>query len=157
MPEEEKFFRDTVRVTLHVLTQKGWEVLGWPGRDQPGGDNFFGLTPLTRPYGLLPGMVFQVQVWTIPERGPIVQSTFRSGLVEIECYNAVPPKRLPPDEHITRTVRTDPNGVATTTLTDAGWWALTAVRAGANRTHNGKSYPVVERTTLWVFVDEKGQ
>jgi uncharacterized GH25 family protein len=158
MPEEEKFYQDTVRVTLHVLTQNGWDVLGWPGRGEAGGADFFGLAPLTRPYGLRPGMVFQAQAWTMPAAGAPPQEPvpFRYGLVEIERYNAAPPKDLPADEHITRRVRTDPNGVATGTLTEAGWWGLTAVRDGTSRLHNGKLFPVHRRTTLWVFVDEKG-
>jgi uncharacterized GH25 family protein len=153
IPEEEKFFQDTVRVTLHVLTQKGWDVVGWPG-----GTDFFGLAPLTRPYGLRPGMVFQAQVWAAPEPGAATREPvpFCRGLVEIERYNPAPPRELPADEFITRTVRTDPNGVATGTLPEAGWWALTAVRDGTPRERNRKKYPVERRATFWVFVDEKG-
>ena len=47
-------------------------------------------------------------------------------LVEIERYNAVVPKELPPDEQITRTAKTDPNGIFTCTLTEPGWWCLAA-------------------------------
>jgi cobalt/nickel transport protein len=155
IPEEEKFFEDSVRVTLHVQTQKGWDVLGGAGPSKSS-DDFFGLAPLTRPYGLQRGMVFQAQAWTMPKadsagREPV---PLRHGQVEIERYNAVAPKELPPDEHITRSVRTDPNGVATTTLTEPGWWGLTALRSGPAREHNGKKYPVQQRATLWVFVDE---
>jgi hypothetical protein len=74
--------------------------------------------------------------------------------VEIERYNADPPKTLPPDEHITRTVRLDPNGVATTTLSEPGWWCLTVSRPQGTRMRDGKSYPLRQRATLWVFVDE---
>ncbi len=77
--------------------------------------------------------------------------------MEIERYNPTPPKELPPDEHITRTVKTDPSGVATCTLTEPGWWCLTAQRDAGKMEHNRKSYPVRQRTTLWVFVDEKPQ
>ena len=42
---------------------------------------------------------------------------------------------------ITITV-TDPNGVVTTTLTESGWWGLTATRDGGTRQHDGKPYPV---------------
>jgi uncharacterized GH25 family protein len=50
-------------------------------------------------------------------------------------------------------VRTDPNGVVTCTLPEAGWWCLTAQRAAGERKHEGKEYPVRERSTLWVHVD----
>jgi hypothetical protein len=74
--------------------------------------------------------------------------------VEVERYNAAPPAKLPADEHITRTVKTDPTGVATTTLTEPGWWCLTASRPRGTRMHEGKPYRVRQRCTLWVYVDE---
>ena len=139
MEEEQEFFHDSVKVILHVQAQKGW--------DQAAGQAFE-LLPLTRPYGLQAGMVFQAQA--LVEGKPLPGS-----LVEIEHYNATAPKQLPPDEHITRTVKTDPNGVATVTLPEAGWWAITAVRDGGTRVRDGKNYPVKTRSTLWVPVDDK--
>ena len=136
LEEEAEFVQDMVKVVYHVQAQKGWDAsLSYKG---------FEWVPLTRPYGLEPGMVFQAQ--TIP-----------SALVEIERYNATPPKTLPPDEQITRVVRSGPNGVATCTLTDAGWWAITAVRNGGKAVHDGKDVPLRQRSTLWVFVDEKAK
>jgi cobalt/nickel transport protein len=157
MEEDQEFLHDTVKVLLHVQAQKGWDVAA--GKD-------WELVPLTRPYGLLPGAAFQAQV-----RAPIqledkepprpkppnwVKEPPRLGpLVEIERYNPLPPNELPADEFITRTVRADPNGVATTTLPEAGWWCLTAQRNGGKKEHNSKMYPVHQRTTYWVYVDEK--
>src|SRR5262249_46557511 len=128
-------------VVLHVQAQKGWEAVVGQG---------FEMTPLTRPYGLEPGMVFQAQALLDGKPAP-------RALVEIERYNATPPKQLPADEHITRSVRTDPNGVATCTLTEPGWWSITALRDGGQREHNGKKYPMKQRATLWVYVDEKAK
>ncbi len=139
MKEEKIFFQDTVKVVLHVEDQDGWDAAA--GRP-------FELVPLTRPYGLEPGMVFQGQVLAAGKPAP-------GTLVEIERYNPTPPRKLPPDEHMTRTAKTDPNGVVTCTLTDAGWWCLTAQRDGGKREHEGKSYGVKQRTTFWVFVDER--
>jgi cobalt/nickel transport protein len=141
MEEEQEFFHDTVKVVLHVQAQKGWDA---------GLGQGFEAVPLTRPYGLLPGAVFQVQALLNGKPVP-------GALVEIERYNATPPKQLPADEHITRTVKTDPNGVATCTLTEAGWWGITAQREGGQRERQGKKYPVKQRTTLWVYVDEKAK
>jgi cobalt/nickel transport protein len=135
MEEGGEFLQDAVIVVLHVQAQKGWDALY---------EDEFMLSPLTRPYGLRAGMVFQAQI-----HGPRT-----NGLVEIERYNARPPKLLPPDEHITRTVKPDRNGVATTTLTESGWWCLTAARTHGTHMREGKSYPLRQRRTLWVFVDE---
>ncbi|MGH7222984.1 MAG: DUF4198 domain-containing protein [Gemmataceae bacterium] len=138
MEEESEFLQDTVKMVLHVQAQKGW--------DAATGD--FELMPLTRPYGLRPGMVLQAEI------GNRKETSTAYSLVEIERYNAAPPKKLPPDEHITRTVRLDRNGVATTTLTEPGWWCLTVGHQKGTRMRGGKSYPLRQRSTLWVFVDE---
>ncbi|HKI30323.1 MAG TPA: DUF4198 domain-containing protein [Gemmataceae bacterium] len=139
MEEEEEFFQDTVKVVLHIEAQKGWEAAA---------PDTFQLVPLTRPYGLQPGLVFQAQT-----AGP--DKPLAGVLVEVERYNPAPPKELPPDEQITRAVKTDPNGVATCTLTDPGWWSVTAHHHSGQREREGKKYPVLRRATLWVFVDEK--
>jgi cobalt/nickel transport protein len=155
MEEDQEFLHDTVKVLLHVQVQKGWDVA--TGKD-------WELVPLTRPYGLVPGAVFQAQVRApiqledkgLPGPPNLAKEPPQLGpLVEIERYNPLPPKELPADEFITRTVRADPNGVATTTLPEAGWWCLTAQRNGSKKEHNGKMYPVKQRTTFWIYVDEK--
>jgi cobalt/nickel transport protein len=142
MEEEQEFWQDTVKVVLHVQAQKGWDAAG---------DSGFEIVPLTRPYGLQPGMVFQGVV-----HGGAKQAANNAGLpVEIERYNSSPPKNLPPDEQITRTVKPDSNQVLTCTLTEPGWWAITAQHGIGKLPRNGKEYPLRRRTTLWVFVDEK--
>src|SRR5690242_4708258 len=92
---------------------------------------------------------------TPPLNPPLKYQPVAGALVEVERYNATAPKELPPDEQVTRAVKTDPNGVATCTLTEAGWWAVTTQYATALREHEGKKYPVKRRATMWVFVDEK--
>src|SRR5207244_11331129 len=52
MEEDQEFLQDTVKVILHVQAQKGWDA-------DP--DRQFRIVPLTRPYGLQPGAVFQAQ------------------------------------------------------------------------------------------------
>jgi cobalt/nickel transport protein len=151
MAEEKLFLEDGVKVILHVQTQNGWDAALNAGME---------LVPLTRPYGLRPGTVFQASVddWAVgsPPVFPGSVKPDRSGtLVEVEQYNPTPPKELPPDEFITRTVKTDPNGVATVTLPEPGWWAITAVRDGGTRRKDGQNYPVKVRTTLLVPVDDK--
>jgi cobalt/nickel transport protein len=145
MKEEGEFFQDTVKVVLHVQAQKGWDARGAAA---------FEILPLTRPYGLQPGMAFQAQVEVRSPDGKAATPAL-SRPVEIERYNEEAPVDLPPDEHVTRTAKPDPNGVVTGTLTDAGWWCITAARSGGMRERDGKDRPVLERSTLWVYVDEK--
>ena len=144
MEEDGEFLQDNVKVVLHVQAQKGWD--GAFGTD-------FELTPLTRPYGLEPGMAFQAQLQA-SERIP-GQTPAAGVLVEIEHYHPEPPKTIPADEYCTRTARTALNGVVTGTLTDPGWWCLAAAWEAGTREHDGKSYPVRERSIFWVHVDEK--
>jgi uncharacterized GH25 family protein len=145
MAEDGEFLQDTVKVILHVQSQRGWDS---------GLRADLEFRPLTRPYGLLPGMVFQAQLEGRVNRTP-PRASLADFLVEVERYNLVPPKELPPDEFITRTARTDPQGVVTTTLPEPGWWALTAGREEGTREHEGKAQPVRRRSTLWVHVSEK--
>ncbi len=124
MEHENHFLRDSVKVVLHVQTQKNWDAVS-------GG---FELTPLTRPYGLQPGMVFQAQVLDAgkPQAGT---------MAEVECYHAVAPKELPADEQMTRRMKADPNGVLTCTLTDPGWWCVTAERLAACANTTARTIP----------------
>ena len=128
--------QDLVKVIVHVQTQNGWDQrVGIPLFPEP--------CPLTRPYGLKAGMAFRVE-FEEPTAGAV--QPLAGALVEVERYNPVAPKELPPDEHITRSARTDRIGTATVTLTEPGWWATTAIRDKDG---------VRQRGTLWVFVDEK--
>jgi hypothetical protein len=80
MKDEEEFWQDTVKVVLHVQAQRGWD------HDSKGAVQW---SPLTRPYGLQPGMVFQAQI-------PVVLGRQGGKLVEhyeLERYNAVAPKK----------------------------------------------------------------
>lgn len=136
LEEDEEFVQDTAKVVLHVQAQKGWDAAAGEA---------FELVPLTRPYGWPAGTVFQAQARL--EGRPLA-----GALVEVERYNAAPPKELPPEEQITRTVKTDPNGVLTCTLTEPGWWCVTAQHVAGKQERNGQAYPVRRRSMLWVFV-----
>lgn len=128
--------QDLVKVVVHVQTQNGWDRRAAdPGFPEP--------CPLTRPYGLIPGMAFRAE---FEEAGPNGGQPVAGALVEVEKYNPRPPKALPPDEHVTRSARTDRVGTATVTLTEPGWWAVTVIRDKGG---------VRQRGTLWAFVDEK--
>ncbi len=146
MEEEKEYYQDTVKVVLHVQAQKNWDAAV---------TSDYEFLPLTRPYGLQAGMVFQAQLrGRQAERVPSLTPQ-HDALVEVERYNPAAPAELPPDEQITRTAKTGPLGVVTTTLPEAGWWCLTASRRAGRREREGKAHPLRQRTTFWVFVDEK--
>jgi cobalt/nickel transport protein len=153
LEEDKEFVQDAVKVVLHVQAQKGWDAD--PGRQ-------FKIIPLTRPYGLQPGVVFRAQVLAPPDGVAPGGTEFldkgkplAGALVEIERYNAARPAKLPPDEFRTLTARTDPVGVVTASLPESGWWSITAQRDAGRREYKGKAYPIRQRATLWVWVDEK--
>jgi uncharacterized GH25 family protein len=145
MGEEQEYLQDTVKVVLHVQAQNGWDncvrQLG-----------LYDVKPLTRPYGLQPGMTVQ---FLYGHHFDSLMKPLPDALVEIERYNPTPPKTLPPDEQVTRTAKTDPNGVVTSTLPEAGWWCLAATRDAGEKEHEGNAYPVRQRLIHWVAVDEK--
>jgi nickel transport protein len=139
MEEEKLFLQDDVKTIFHVQTQNGWDAAAGLA---------FEIVPLTRPYGLIPGIVFQGRLL-------VEGKSLADAIVEVEHYNPIPPKVLPNDEQMTRSVKCDPNGVFTCTLTESGWWCVTATKDGGKLARDGKMYPVKKRTTLWAFVDEK--
>jgi cobalt/nickel transport protein len=141
---ERVIYQDTVKVIVHCLqAQRGWDQVLGSGLE---------LVPLTRPYGLEPGLVFQAQA--------LLDGKSQAGaLVEVERFNPIPPKAdaLPPDEQITRQVKTDPQGIVTCTLPDAGWWVLTVTIEAGKEQKEGKEYRIKRRSTLLVFVEEKAK
>lgn len=155
LPDTKETIQDSVRVVVHVQAQKGW--------DRESSEGFWGM-PMTRPYGLLPNAVFQAKYAVTHERRAKGEREGKEGrepwpvsniLVEVERYNPTPPKELPADEFITRTMKTDFYGVVTTNLPEAGWWCLTATRRAAAKANiDGKGVEVTRRATLWVYVDK---
>jgi uncharacterized GH25 family protein len=148
LPDTKEVVQDTVKVVVHVQAQKGWDMVS-PGE--------FGCSPLTRPYGLLSNVVFQARFTGSVKKDERRPNPFPNDnlLVEVERYNAKPPKVFPADEFITRTMKTDRDGVVTTGLPEAGWWCLTATRRRSEKvTVAGKEVAVKRRATLWVYVDK---
>jgi cobalt/nickel transport protein len=151
LEDDKEYVQDTVKVILHVQAQKGWDAQQ---------SNDLEWVPLTRPYGLYPGMVFQAQMTIVAPHLKVEKARsilpLRGAMVEIERYNSKPPASVPTDEFITRTVKTDPSGVVTTTLPESGWWGLTVARPGTILVkHDGKEIKARQRSTLWVRVDRR--
>jgi uncharacterized GH25 family protein len=151
MEEEKDYVQDTVKVVLHVQAQKNWDADA----------GMMELMPLTRPYGLAPGLVFQAEIIDrLPMRSPVPAGTlaahpFALAPAEVERYNPTPPEKLPPDEQITRTLKLDRQAKLVATLSEPGWWALT-VTSPYSRKHRvaDKEFPLRFRSILWVYVDE---
>jgi cobalt/nickel transport protein len=143
---------DLVKVALQVQTQNGWDTTSAPfasGLD---------IRPYTRPYGLLPGMVFKGRVVNLPFKNEFKVDDLQSvnGLrVEIEKYNAKPVKDPPEDELVTFTTKADPNGFFVTTLPEPGWWGITAVRILKSERVGNEQRWIYERATIWVHVNDK--
>ncbi len=142
LPSEKIYIQDTVKVVIHIQTQNNWDT---------GPNTEFELLPLSRPYGLLPGMVsrFQVVVQgnqiTMPEKG---------WRFEIEKWNANPPKVLPPEELITFTAKADTNGIVLFSIPDFGWWSITTESKEVAFIKEEKKSVIKKRSTFWFFVDQ---
>ena len=92
--------------------------------DDDGWDREIGLkteiVPLSKPYGLYAGNVFQGIVKVNGK--PVPQAE-----VEVEYYNRDRKAQAPTDYMITQTIKADPNGVFTYAATKSGWWGFAAL------------------------------
>jgi len=127
-PSEESFI---VHYTKVIVNTFGME-LGW--------DEELGLKteiiPLTRPYGLYAGNIFQ---GIVKVNGKIVPFSE----VEVEYYNQDGKLKPQADPMITQVIRADVNGVFTYAMPKSGWWLFAALNEDSEKMkHNDKEYPV---------------
>jgi len=102
------------------------------------------IIPLTRPYGLWTGNVFQGIVKVDGKPVPYTE-------VEVEYYNEDGTIKAPAAPYITQVIKADSNGVFTYAMPKAGWWGFAALNTAEYKlTHNGKEYPVEIGAVLWV-------
>ncbi|GAB4117873.1 MAG: DUF4198 domain-containing protein [Candidatus Caldatribacteriota bacterium] len=135
-PAEDCFIVHYSKVIVNAL---GMEV-GW--------DEEVGLKteiiPLTRPYGLWAGNVFQGIVKVKGEVVPFAE-------VEVEYYNQDGQVRWPAEPMITQVIKTDQNGVFTYAIPWAGWWGFAALNEDEEKIkHNGVDKPVEIGAVIWV-------
>ena len=135
-PAEESFIIHYTKVIVNALgMEAGWdEELGLPTE----------IVPLTRPYGLWSGNVFQGQVRLDGRPVPFAE-------IEVEYYNQGQVK-APADPFITQAVKADPNGVFTYAMPRAGWWGFAALSTDDRklRHSDGQEYDVEIGAVLWV-------
>ncbi len=135
-PAEERFIIHYTKVIVNALgLERGW-------------DSEVGLKteiiPLTRPYGLWAGNVFQGVVKVDKRPSPHAE-------VEVEYYNEEHRVRSPSEPYVTQVVHADRNGIFTYAMPRAGWWGFAALSTADFRLkHNGTDYPVEIGAVIWV-------
>ena len=135
-PSEDTFI---VHYTKVVVNGLGMEV-GW---DQPVGLKAE-IVPLTRPYGLWKGNVFQGQVFMNGK--PVANPE-----VEVETYDPEGKIHPPSETMITQVIHGDRNGVFTYAMPRAGWWGFAALMEGDHTLkHDGKDYPIETGALIWI-------
>ncbi|MEJ2672203.1 MAG: DUF4198 domain-containing protein [Deltaproteobacteria bacterium] len=103
------------------------------------------IIPLTRPFGLYAGNVFQ---GLVKFKGKPVAGAD----VEVAYWNAGKKVTPPNDYFITQVVKTDNNGVFTFAAPQAGWWGFSALNEekGAITRPDGKKKDAEYGAVLWV-------
>ena len=122
--------------------------------DDEGWDREIGLKteiiPLSKPFGLYAGNVFQGIVKMNGKPVPYAQ-------VEIEYYNRDKKVIAPTEYMITQAIKADGNGVFTYAVPKAGWWGFAALSTSDKKMkHEGQDKDVELGAIIWVqFVDWK--
>jgi cobalt/nickel transport protein len=106
------------------------------------------IIPLTRPYGLWTGNVFQGTVKSLGKPVPYAD-------IEVEFY-ANGRIDAPAAPFITQAIRADQNGVFTYACPKAGWWAFAALSQDTVKLKHidGREYPVEIGAVFWVRVHD---
>jgi len=135
-PAEDKFIVHYTKVVVNGFgLEEGWdEDVGLKTE----------ITPLTRPYGLYTGDVFQGIVKVNGKPVPFTE-------VEVEYYNKDHSLKPEADPLITQRVKADANGVFTYAMPRAGWWGFAALNEDEKKLqHDGEEYPIEIGALIWV-------
>ena len=120
--------------------------------DDEGWDGEIGLkteiVPLSKPFGLYAGNVFQGIVKLDGQAVPYAE-------VEVEYYNREGKSKAPTDYMITQTIKADKNGVFTYAAPIAGWWGFAGLSsADFKLKKDGKDRDVELGAVIWVEFHE---
>ncbi|WP_022668356.1 DUF4198 domain-containing protein [Desulfospira joergensenii] len=124
--------------------------------DDEGWDGELGLkteiVPLSKPFGLYDGNVFQGIVKMNGKPVPYAE-------VEIEYYNADHKYEAPTDYMVTQTIKADGNGVFTYAAPKSGWWGFAALNeADFKLKQDGEEKGVELGAVIWIkFEDWKSK
>ncbi len=102
------------------------------------------MVPLSKPFGLYAGNVFQGMVMLNGKPVPGAE-------VEVEYFNVDGKYSAPTDYMVTQTIKSDPNGVFTYAVPKAGWWGFAALSTD-DRQIKGKDVEI--GAVLWVNFHE---
>ena len=128
-----------VHYTKTVVAAYG-EDEGW---DQPIGLKTE-IVPLSKPFGLYAGNVFQGVVLLDGKPVPGAE-------VEVEHFNVAGKYSAPTDYMVTQTIKADPNGIFTYGVPKPGWWGFAALSTD-DRQIKGKEVEI--GAVLWVNFHE---
>jgi len=102
------------------------------------------IVPLSKPFGLWAGNVFQGTVHVDGEPVPYAE-------VEVEHYSEGGPGSAPSDLMVTQTIKADGNGVFTYAAPVPGWWGFAALSTSdATMQHEGEEKAIELGAVLWV-------
>lgn len=137
-PAEECFIVHYTKMVVHAFgLEEGWdEEIGLKTE----------IIPLTRPYGIWTGNVFQGVVKAFGRPVPYAE-------VEVE-YLANGKIQPPAGPFITQVIKADGNGVFTYACPKAGWWGFAALSEDREKIKHsdGKMYPVEIGAVFWIKV-----
>jgi cobalt/nickel transport protein len=141
VPDEDRFISHYAKTVTAVSgSEEGWDETV---------DLTMEIVPLTRPFGLYTGNVFQGVVMLDKKPLPFAK-------VEITYYNINGKAAAPTDFMITQVVKTDINGVFTYAAPRAGWWGFMARNTSLKMKRGGDQKDLELRSALWVeFCDWK--
>jgi len=139
-PSEDCFI---VHYTKTVVAAFGSEE-GW---DKPLGLKTE-IVPLTRPFGLYSGNVFQGIVMLDSKPVPNAE-------VEVEYYNRDGKAEAPTDYMITQVIKADTNGIFTYAVPKAGWWGFAALNTSDKKMkYKGADKDIELGAVIWVEFHE---
>ena len=140
-PAEDCFIIHYTKVVVNAFgMEEGWdEELGLETE----------IIPLTRPYGLWTGNVFQGLVKLNGKPVPCAE-------VEVEYYNKDGKIKSPADPFITQVIKADGNGVFTYAMPKAGWWAFAALNEADRKMKDpeGKDKSIELGALIWVKLED---
>lgn len=135
-PAEDKFIKHITKTYLAAFgEEEGW--------NKPIGLEVE-IVPLTRPFGLYAGNVFQGKV--IKNGKPVSNAE-----VEVEYFNKGSKVHAQNEYMVTQVILTDDNGVFTYAPPAPGWWGFSALtEADYKIKHNGQEKDVEVGGVIWV-------
>ncbi len=102
------------------------------------------IVPLSKPFGLYKGNVFQGIVKLEGQVVPYAE-------VEVEFFNRDRKAHAPSDYMVTQTIKADENGVFTYSAPAAGWWGFAALNTSDEKMeYNNEEKDIELGAVLWV-------